>query len=419
MKNYRLAIFLSSCFIIFLCSTLNAQNLTYGCVKKAQGQFRVVSDPSDCNPSEYPIALGTRPLDQVTPLILYVDGATGIDNLGYGLTQDKPFKTIGYALGRIPILRTADTSVTINVAAGQYRESIKIGMGGVWLKGAGPNATSLVGDGSTAVVQLYGPLKGGIAGFTITNGGTGIYSSTATMTIENCVITGNRGYGGLEVYNNSFMNLTNVDITSNNVGIALSRNSGVVLDGCNISSNSGHGLMVWYTSTARLKNCEVSRNGGNGIQAGAGSSLRMWFSRVYYNTLSGLDITQQATLAARGGNVIYSNGDGSGWRAGIGAYHGSSVVFTLEDTTVMDRIYDNNGPGLFISNNSSVFMKLGQVTHNNGNGVTLSLDSTGQFEGGASSTLNNGFGVACYNGSVGGLPGDLSGNGSGPTNCIP
>jgi len=415
MKKYSLLIILTICATFLICSNLSAQNLMYGCVKKNQGQLRIVNNPSDCNPSEYFISWGARPYDRVDPLNLYVDAAIGIDDPNRGLTQDKPFRTIGYALERVPILRTLETSTTINVAAGQYRESITIGMNSIWLKGAGPNNTALIGDGSTAVVQLYGPLKGGVAGFTIKNGGSGIYSSSATVTIENCIIADNRGYAGVEVYNNSFMNLKNSDVKGNNTGISLSRNSSIVMDTCNISANYSNGLAAWYTSTARLKNCDVSFNRGNGIEAGAGSSLRMSLSKVYNNTLSGLGITQQATLASRGGNEIYSNGDASGWRAGIAAYYGSVVVFTLEDTQVKDSIYHNNGPGLYISNNSSLFMKYGEIKENRFDGVGLYVGSTGHFEGGASVTSNGGYGVGCYKESVVVGSSDFV---PGPTNCM-
>jgi hypothetical protein len=66
-----------------------------------------------------------------------------------------------------------------------------------------------------------------------------------------------------------------------------------------------------------------------------------------------------------------------------------------------DLIADSNGPGLFVANSSSLFLKSGTVSGNHGDGIHLRFDSVAQMEAGASVILNHGYGV-----STGDEPGD-------------
>jgi len=64
-----------------------------------------------------------------------------------------------------------------------------------------------------------------------------------------------------------------------------------------------------------------------------------------------------------------------------------------------DEIYLNNGPGVFVSNNSSLFIASGKTYQNKGDGIHLHLNSTAQLED-VSITNNSGYGIACNDQSV-------------------
>jgi hypothetical protein len=378
MKSYKVLLF-SVVLVLFVCPQLQAQNQT---------------------------------------ITLYVNATTGIDVPSRAPVAARPFKTIGYALHQIPALRSSsDVQAVINISAGVYNESIIVDQNNIWLKAAGSDVTSVVGDGASTVLQIIGPIKSHITGFTIQNGGVGLYSSFASVVVENCVITNNAGYAGIEVLDASLMNLINTNVNNNQVGISVYRNATAVIDFCNIFGNSSIGLEVWWSANARImNNCAIYSNGSYGIQIGGASSVRMSTSAVHDNTLSGILAFQTGTFGSRGGNTIYANAVSGG--AGVQAGNGSSVYFSLTDTQVKDAIYNNNGPGLSIRNNSSLNMEAADVHNNQGDGVALSLGSSGTAGSGVSITDNAGYGVSCSDGSVAsGSPGDVSGNSSGITNC--
>jgi hypothetical protein len=56
-------------------------------------------------------------------------------------------------------------------------------------------------------------------------------------------------------------------------------------------------------------------------------------------------------------------------------------------------IADSNGPGLFVANSSTLFLKSGTVSGNHGDGIHLRFDSVAQLEEGASVVLNHGYGI--------------------------
>lgn len=56
MKKLFITIGVSFVFIVATSVQSSAENLIYGCYKKQNGQLRIVSDPSECKPSEVPIS---------------------------------------------------------------------------------------------------------------------------------------------------------------------------------------------------------------------------------------------------------------------------------------------------------------------------------------------------------------------------
>ena len=56
MKKLFITIGVSFVFIVATSVQSSAENLIYGCYKKQNGQLRIVSNPSECRPSEVPIS---------------------------------------------------------------------------------------------------------------------------------------------------------------------------------------------------------------------------------------------------------------------------------------------------------------------------------------------------------------------------
>jgi len=314
----------------------------------------------------------------------------------------RPPKTINVPSDVSTIKEAVDEAVegdTIKIAAGTYNETVSISKNGLTIEGGGKDNTVISGDSSAIVITVNSIKQCKINDITIQGGSLGVYCSFGEVTFSNCRVQNNPGFAGILARHNSSVSLGNTDVNGNQYGVWVDRSASIAIEDCNIFSNSQNGVSIWYTSSASIKGCDIYSNGGNGIQVGGGSSIKLSLSKVHGNTYSGIDVTQLSTIALRGGNDIYSNADNSGWRAGIGAYHSSNVVATLSDTTDKDEIYLNNGPGIYISNNSSLFMASGKTYQNKGDGIHLHLNSTTQLED-VSVTNNSGYGIACNDQSV-------------------
>ena len=82
----------------------------------------------------------------------------------------------------------------------------------------------------------------------------------------------------------------------------------------------------------------------------------MYESEIYNNQMIGINVTGKSSVSLRGGNKVYENADNSGWRAGIGAAHGSTVIMTDSPSEDFNMVYQNNGPGIHIGNPTSLFV---------------------------------------------------------------
>jgi hypothetical protein len=156
---------------------------------------------------------------------------------------------------------------------------------------AAAHPTTLDAQGRGRVLYVTGDVSPIFEGLHVTGGDTGdagghwtndagggIWVATATLTLENCAISGNvAGYGGGVALYHSDSVLTNSTIQFNaaaQVGGGLSLwNSDAALAGNAIVSNtagsSGGGLHLW-SSEATIERNLVARNAANGIGAWAG-----------------------------------------------------------------------------------------------------------------------------------------------------
>ena len=398
----------------------HAENIPiYGCYQKNHGQLRVVESLSECLKSEVPISWAAQSNNIVDYLAIYVNISIGSDEVGYGFSKDKPFKTISYALSKVPVLRShSEIRTGIYVAAGTYNESIKINITKISLKGESVTNTFIVGDGVEDVVYISGNVVGRMTGFSISNGGNGINCNSSSFAIVECEIKNNNGYAGLLVQDNCDVYLDKSEIFSNTGnGISVLRSSSLIANGSSVQGNNKNGLEVWYASTAGINYSEFIDNHGNGIQVGGGSSLRLSHSKILDNNLCGIDSTSISTALLRGGNLIKGNNiDNIDWRGGVGVYQGSEFTVTNDSGAPKDQIIENYQNGIMLSNNSTSLIKDALIADNIGDGIDLNFGSSASFEYLVDITGNQGWGILCSD-AVLRNSSNVFGNTLGDVNC--
>lgn len=207
--------------------------------------------------------------------IIYADASyTGPTELG---TQAEPFKTIQAAIDRA--IPTIDN---VSVKPGTYDESITL-----------KSNVDVIGDDRDTVIingvnQIPAVFGSGISGvllksFTISDTvGGGIELEDSTMTVEDCLISGNSASSGGGIYIvNSDLTVKNTTVYNNQViyegaGIAVLDSSALMLDDVLVWDNyalhatdaMGGGIFINTDSTANMDRCRVLGNSaifGGGI----------------------------------------------------------------------------------------------------------------------------------------------------------
>jgi hypothetical protein len=315
-------------------------------------------------------------------------------------------------------INAAAPNDTILIAAGTYSEVLTISKDNIVLQGSGKSTTIIKGNSSDNTITISNSKGIGIKDLSIQGGNEGISLVTSSISCSG-IASVNNSYGVAARYN-SVVNIDNSEFKLNSLrGIAISGSSSAKILNSEISQNPGMGIQFTRTSSGYISNSVVSNNGDNGIQVGQGSSIYLIGNQINSNQLSGLDVTSHSMAQLMSGNVISGNADGSGWRAGIGIYQNSAVVMVGTGSN-KDSISGSNGPGIYVSNNSDLLLNSGNISNNNGDGITLWLGSTAQFAAGASITSNTGYGINCGqegDNKLGGTAGNLSSNTLGTINC--
>ena len=214
---------------------------------------------------------------------IYVNGAIGKDHPNWGDRQEKPFKTISYAVGRVPFMRnSSDFFANIHVAAGVYNEAVRVDINRVGLFGAGKENTEIAGPENTSVaLDILFSDNFIVDGFKISNGIFGIGLLTTSGTISNTMVQGN-GIG--LVVGESLINIGEF-ISSDNYlgGITANQHTKVTLYGnISITNNYGGGMSFFNKSTLNLisfaeTNVIVSGNGGMGCALDEDSSVLVFY----------------------------------------------------------------------------------------------------------------------------------------------
>jgi len=306
--------------------------------------------------------------------IIYADASyTGSVELG---TEAQPFKTIQGAIDRA--IPTIDD---VSVKPGTYDESITL-KSNVDVIGEDRDAVIINGVNETPAV-----LGNGISGvllksFTISDtSGGGIELNDSTMTVEDCLISGNSASSGGGIYIvNSDLTVENTTVYDNQVicdggGIAALDSSTLTLDDVLVWGNvalhladaMGGGIFIDTGSTANMDRCRVL---GNAAAYGAG---------IYWKSSGGYlrrSLIFDNTASLDGGGLFVHDSDPKITRTEISAnrstdrYGGGIYLYQSPDAAlhncIIDRNYSWDRGGAIICHESSATVVNNTIVSNIG-----------------------------------------------------
>jgi parallel beta-helix repeat protein len=277
--------------------------------------------------------------------------------------------------------RTGDTvdfepglTGTITLTSGELRV-----FEGITIAGPGADAITINAGRALRVFNL-GPVSPMvISGLTITGGTSGgIYNATSSLTIRDCVITGNRGARG--------------------AGLSIAYSTVTVIDSVirdNTSTDRGGGVYVDSGSTLIVTDSTLSGNTaqyfGGGIYNDAAGTVMVMGSTLRGNSAGyggGLyDFVSTMTVA---GSVIDGNTAFNG--GGIDELGGR---LTVSDSTITGNSSRFDGGGFYFESQSNATITGSTVSGNDGGAIFIT-SSTVAVTG---SVLSDNTGVAVYNGA--------------------
>jgi hypothetical protein len=225
----------------------------------------------------------------------YVDGVNGSD-MNNCLSSESACKTIGHAIS------LASSGDSIIVAAATYTENLGIGIS-LKVIGAGASTTIIDGGGVHRVVTIGASaqvIQVTLSNVTIRNGfsgaGGGIFSTNATLTVNNSTISGNLAMDGRllpsmggGIYNYGTLTINNSTLIGNRAWIA----------------GEGGGIISW--GTLRINNSTLVGNiaGGNFVGGGRGGGIFVNGTvEINNSTLSG----NSTSYRGQGGGIFNNGG---------------------------------------------------------------------------------------------------------------
>ncbi|MEC0171604.1 hypothetical protein, partial [Paenibacillus graminis] len=212
--------------------------------------------------------LNNRPQQTTADITYYVRTDGNDANNGLANTAAGAFKTINKAVSMIPTV--VDHTVSINVAAGTYSETVNV-MG---RRGAG--SITIVGIGTTTFVKsvtAFGVERLSIYNLTATDATQiGFYIQYGGfVTLSACVTTVASSADG---FNISFQHgVMTSCVVSNKTGAAISVNSGVLtVDNCTGTSN----VIAFYGDNSAIIHTKGSTVPAGSSYVGAATTINPW-----------------------------------------------------------------------------------------------------------------------------------------------
>lgn len=383
-KPVIISLFAICLVFTFIESVLSQETLTHGCYHWRTGYFRIVANENQCRRRfENYISFHQAIPPGGFALDLYVNGSSGQDLPGAGLTPTDALKTIGYAIELAMYLRpNQEIETVINVAPGNYFENLVIKGDNIWLK----KDENLAGDvnidgGGQDVITIVAARGVHIRGVIVQNGYFGINGIRgAVFEVEDTIIQDN-GNDGIRMDENSASRLFDLTVLRNgDEGIEVIRNSNAALMGSILSKqNKSAGLVIAANSSVW---CEVgttlviSENGGQGlnrgIQIGNSSNFIALDTDITIqdNHGDGIGMVRNSTMSVHHPSTLNVKNN----RYGINLTNSTFLAANIE-------ISKNSNTGIVADDGSSVNLSNSNIIDNTGADVYLTFCSRASLYG--------------------------------------
>ena len=396
----------------------DAGDVFTGCLNENSGALRSVAvgfEPAKaCNSEEQPItwdragpafeariaALEERIAELEEPfgtLELFVDCAAG--------------DTVGAAL-----VAAQSHAGPVNIAiSGVCEENVGIDRDDVHISGLERSDGIRGADPAASTVTITGARQVEFSNMTLSAGRRGIDARAGSVFTAEGVTIRDMTVSATGVGAGSSAFLSDCSILDNAIwGVTADSGGSVVLENCEISGNS-QGL---FASHATIVGVDLHVTGNEtGVGAHLGGQITIWASVIEENG-TGVAGQLNSSIKAGAGTRIANNEFN-------GVHMSTGSVFVMSDNSIIEG---NGGHGIEASGASTVsvgFPNSSIVRGNAGDGVSLGDLSNGEIGDPNSQIVDNGgWGINCAGPSAiasaqsdGHEWADLSGNGSGPTNC--
>ena len=272
----------------------------------------------------------------------------------------------------------------INVAAGNYTESLTVKNKTVTIQGAGSGSTAITGTPGIDTFTIDTANVVVISGLTVQGGNIGIYAKRGSVVeVKNAVVQDTTAQG-IYISENSTARLTNVTVqrSSGNHGIQASRSSSITFYGTIVSNNNGQdGIIIFDSSSGYFSSATVTtnNNGRYGVNSSTNSgiyvdsssitsqsnvnhNIRIWGSSAIsaQNSSSVLsDTTDQTGVNASSAAVLYTDTTSS-LTVRNGKTYGLSIGLTsnayLNGPVLVEKSGSSSAPGVVISNTSNLYI---------------------------------------------------------------
>lgn len=357
------------------------------CVKDQNGQLRVVSQGSDCLPSEHVVMLAAP--QAAGPANVTVDCAAG--------------QTVSQALADY----AGATSLDIGIK-GTCTETVRIARDDVRLHGVGSGAGIAAPSASSGALYVDGGRRVGLDALVISGGRWGLSLFDGASVNASSLTFSGVGDQDVTVGGGSGLSLNGATVSGGGEGVSaqsggsVSVNGGTItgtssfavhaheggsifLDGGVVVSGAGfHAVVAQDGGSILLRSATVRDNGGFGVFAFQGGSVSVTRDTlVQGNRFAG--VAANAGTAEVDGHVTRNHG------AGVDAFNGGHL--TIQDGAVVDA---NEGDGVQVAVGSTVALQGATIANNTGNGIHLSGTSSASFGNGDDAITGNGlWGVFC------------------------
>ena len=292
------------------------------------------------------------------------------------------------------------------VVTGTCHEYLEIKKDDVTIQG-GTYQAPTPSDPSKSIIYVRSARRVLITGVTVTGGFNGIaVGQGGSLTLDgNSTISGASGNGVVSVFGSS-MTVNSSTIQGNLRGATAVDNSAIVVTNSHIQNNTGTGVLVARSSSARIgqnligvqMKSWISGNGGNGVVVSRGSHAIVDGNDIMGNSGSGVGVEgSSATVIS---NIISGNGGKGITVSGSG---NSRIGINDSDQPAPNTIVNNVYDGIQISNSASAYI-LGNTIQSNGltpgrHGVGIHRAS-GRLMGGNIIQGNGGHGVSVDQGQL-------------------